>query len=121
MPRQKQPEQHPTTTENTANSPEPAAQEVQDLPNREAMSILTGLPIIPGLPPGLLGDNTGLPTTAAPDTGTPAPIAQPDPTATPGDTNTFAPTNDASITNFDSAGTTESTGATQEAPIVQRA
>jgi hypothetical protein len=104
------------------------AQDIQDLPNRDAMSILSGLPTIPGLPPGLLGGDQTLP----PVTGAPAPndtmpvdsagpLGSPDTAVQPGgDLNTVAPTNEVSQTNVDSAGTTQTTGATQDVPIVQR-
>jgi hypothetical protein len=83
------------------------ADDIQDLPNREAMSTLTGLPSVPGLPAGLLGDNSA----------TPIPT---DPSAGPGDVNTISPTNNVTASNVDSAGTTQTTGALQDAPIVQR-
>jgi len=105
------------------------AQEVHDLPNREAMSILSGFPSMPGLPTGLLGgDQTGTPTLDGgpvtptdPSTAPADPSATPvDPSASPGDINTISPTNQTTASNLSSAGTTETTGAVQDAPIVQR-
>lgn len=78
------------------------------------MSILTGLPIIPGLPPGVLENAAGAP--GAGDL-----TAQPtaDPGTVPVDGNTAGPINQVSSTNVGSAGTTEATSATQDAPINQ--
>jgi hypothetical protein len=90
------------------------AHEVQDLPSRDAMSILSGLPTSPTLPPDLLGGS--LP---APPTGDPMPAPQPDPNASPGDVSTAGPVNEATITNVNPADTTESTSASQETPIRQ--
>jgi hypothetical protein len=125
MARQKQSRARPALRD-TTDRQEQAAQEVHDLPTRDAMSILTGLPTIPGLPPGLLGDQTLPPATGAPvptDTvpaDTTGPPGAPDAAAQPGDVNTVAPTNEVSQTNINSAGTTQTTGATQDVPIVQR-
>lgn len=119
MARQKQSTDRPAAD----HQEEQAAQEVHDLPNRDAMSILTGLPTIPGLPPGLLGDQTLPPATGAP---APTETAPTDPAgplppeaAQPGDVNTVAPSNQVSQTNIDSDGTTQTTGATQDVPITQ--
>jgi len=115
MARQKQPGRRPAKGRSSRGRQEREAQQVQDLPNREAMSILTGLPVIPGLPPNLFGDGSGLPAPGDPST------SPPEPAPAPGDTNTVAPTNEATLTNLNSAGTTETTGASQDAPITQRA
>lgn len=99
------------------------ADEIQDLPNREAMSILAGLPSVPGLPAGLLGDNsaTPMPTDpSAPPAAHDPSLAPTNPSAGPGDMNTISPTNNVTASNVDSAGTTQTTGAVQDAPIVQR-
>lgn len=114
MTRQKQSRQRPAMTKRPRSRRERDAQEVQDLPNQEAMSILTGIPIIPGLPPGVLGNATDAP--GAGDL-----TAQP--TAAPGtvpvDGNTAGPINQVSSTNVESAGTTEAASATQDAPVNQ--
>jgi len=115
MTRRKQSAQRPEQAESRRNRQERDAEEIQNLPNREAMSILSGFPTIPGLPAGLLGDQSGLP---APDGGAPAP-ADPGAQST-GDINTISPTNQSTLTNLNSAGTTETTGATQDVPIIQR-
>jgi len=125
MPRQKQSSERPAR-QNTPDRQEQDAQEVQDLPTRDAMSILSGLPTIPGLPPGLLGDQTLPPSTGAPAPADTVPadttgsLGVPDAASQPGDLNTVAPTNEVTQTNIDSAGTTQTTGATQDVPIVQR-
>jgi hypothetical protein len=109
----------PAADQVQGTSQEPDAEEIHDLPSREAMSILTGFPSVPGLPAGILGGGGALPTDGAAP-GDQAALNQADPSATPGDLNTISPTNDVSSTNVDSAGTTEATGATQDVPIVQR-
>jgi hypothetical protein len=78
------------------------------------VSILSGLPAIPDLPPGLLGD--GVPT-ATP--GDPATMPTTDPAATPGDVNGVGPVKQSSLTNLGSSGTSEATSATQDAPITR--
>jgi hypothetical protein len=114
MTRQKHSGQHPTTSKRPRSRQERDAQGVQDLPNREAMSILTGLPIIPGLPPGVLGNATG-----APGAGDLTAQSMADPGTVPADGNAVGPINQVSSTNVESAGTTEATSATQDAPINQ--
>jgi hypothetical protein len=114
MTRQKQPGRRPATTKRPRSRQERDAQEVQDLPNREAMSILDGVPNIRILSSDLLAGGT-----AAPASGDPTSLAQPDPDTVPADASTAGPTNQASSTNLDSSGTTETTSAAQEAPITQ--
>jgi hypothetical protein len=103
---------------------EQEAEEVQDLPNRDAMSIFTGFPSMPGLPTPLLGDSSSLtPTPVDPATSPEAPVdgtTPPDASASPGELNTVSPTNNVTSSNVSSSGTTESTGAVQDAPIIQR-
>jgi hypothetical protein len=105
----------PTTADRRRGRQERDAQQIQDLPNREAMSILDGLPMIPGLPPDLLDSGT-----AAPGSGDPTPVTQPGSETVPADASTTGPINQASIANVGSTGTTEATSSTQEAPITQR-
>jgi len=90
------------------------AQAVTQLPNREAMSLLTGLPTLPGVPPGVLD-------TAPADPASGDLMAQPTPhpATVPVDGSTAGPINQVSSANLDSAGTTEATSATQDAPINQ--
>ncbi len=114
MTRPKQSGRRPATTKRPRDRQAPDAQQVQDLPNRDAMSILTGLPIIPGLPPGVLDS-----ATAAPGSGDLTSQPAPDPGTVPVDGSTAGPINQVSSSNVESSGTTESTSATQEAPINQ--
>jgi len=129
MTRRKQSAHRPANDDARRSHQEGDAQEIQNLPNREAMSILSGFPSIPGLPTGgLLGGQPGTPTldggpvTPTDPSATPVdPGATPvDPSASPGDINSIAPANQTTAENVSSAGTTETTGATQDAPIVQR-
>ncbi|HEY3107475.1 MAG TPA: hypothetical protein VGL23_01900 [Chloroflexota bacterium] len=96
------------------------AQEGLELPDRHAMSLLSGMPSLDG--GGLLGAPTGggaTPTDggatggATPDAGT---TSDPGPTGT---TQTFAPVNRATVLNQLSNGTTQTAGSTQTAPITQ--
>ena len=105
----------PASTDRTMEDQEDTAREVHNLPNREAMSILSGLPSIPGLPPNLIGDPS-----AAPGATDPSAVPPADPGAAPGDTNAIGPINQATLSNLNSSGTTEATGATQDAPIIQQ-
>jgi len=114
MTRQEHAGERPATTARPRSRRERDAQEIQDLPNREAMSILTGLPIVPGLPPGVLDG-----TATAPGSGDLTAQPTSDPGAVPADGSTAGPINQVSATNVASAGTTETTSATQDAPINQ--
>jgi len=129
MAQRKKSAQAPARDDERRSRQEGDAQEIKNLPNREAMSILSGFPSIPGLPTGLLGDQGGLPTPGgAPVTpvepgpvapADPGPVTPVDPNASPGDINTIAPSNQTTAENVSSAGTTEMTGATQDTPIIQ--
>jgi len=123
MARRKQSAQGPARDENERSRQERDAQEILDLPNREAMSILSGLPSMPGLPAGLLGDQSGAPALDGGSTTPTDPSTTPvDPSAAPatGDINTISPTNQSTLTNLNSSGTTETTGAIQDVPITQQ-
>jgi hypothetical protein len=97
------------------------AQDASDLPKREALSLLGGIPALPGvpaLPTDLLSGGAGAPSSAVQD----APIDQttglvpPDATTSQPNVQQDAPVNQATADNLQSSGTFEQASASQDAP-----
>jgi hypothetical protein len=121
MTRRKQKVQETAADEVRRKRQERDAEQVEDLPNRDAMSILSGFPSMPGLP--IIGGDSGTPIPndpSAPPAASDPSALPPDASGSPGDLNSISPTNNVTASNVGSAGTTEATGAVQDAPIVQR-
>jgi hypothetical protein len=95
------------------------AQEGLELPDRHAMSLLSGMPSLDG--GGLLGAPTGggaTPTDGGTGGATPGAGTTSDPGPT-GTTQTFAPVNRASVLNNLSNGASQGAGSAQTTPIRQ--